>query len=101
MQKLQYDAPEMSEGDIKDIKNSISLANSYILVIDWKLQCIKADKENDKINSLLKNKNETFKIFEMTFNGFLDNYLNAKQLKSENVALRKKLKEMKSLYIKR
>lgn len=95
-QKIKYEEALINEIEIKDMKNSISLANSYLFVISWKLTCIKLEKENNKINSLIENKNEIFKIFEMTFTGFLANYLNSKQLKSENAVLKKKVKEMKS-----
>lgn len=79
----------------KDLKNSLSLAKSYLSVINWKLSCIKLDKENEKIKTMVDNKSEIYDIFEMGFENFLVNHSTSKTLKNENSELKKRLNDIK------
>ena len=93
--KLEY-KNDFSEEEIKDIKNSISLAVSYLNVISWKLQNITTQNTNKRVEELLHYKKEILEVFEISFERYLTNFSRTKILKEENSELKSQLNELKN-----
>ncbi|WP_277111529.1 hypothetical protein [Chryseobacterium taklimakanense] len=87
--------PEISEETEKDIRNSVSLAGSYLKVIHWKLSSVKLDQENERIKILLQNKEGLFSFFEAGYEKFLNDHSATEKLKEQNAELKRLLNEQK------
>lgn len=83
------------EEQIKDVKNSISLAKSYLSVINWKLAAIKIELENKKIAILTEIRQPLYQMFEGSFEMYLNEYGNTRKLREENSELKQLLNEAK------
>ncbi|MBS1571929.1 MAG: hypothetical protein JST62_05985 [Bacteroidetes bacterium] len=77
-----------SEEYIKDAKNSKSIAEAYISVLDWKLKQIQLDKTNEMVNSFVEHKSFLYEIFNTNFENYLINHSASKSLKEKNAELK-------------
>ncbi|MFW2135997.1 hypothetical protein ACK2M7_06915 [Chryseobacterium sp. TY4] len=86
---------DYSEEEIKDIKNSIALAVSYLRVIEWKKQMLQIEKETNKINAIVDGKNIMLDMFKISIDSFLVNNYSAGDLRIRNNELKKEIAELK------
>lgn len=93
-QKLLENDESLTIENMKDIKNSISLAKSYLSVLHWKKENITVEKSIKKTNLIIDNKNEIIRMFENCFEAFLTNHFNYNRLKAENIELKEKNREL-------
>lgn len=89
--RIKDNRGEYTEGEIKEFKNSVAIARSYLRVIGWKLENFRLERETERIDAISKNKQVILEIFESGIESILNSQLDTGKLRTDNGELKRQL----------